>query len=252
MDSGSVQGSKSVTGQGSESGPDQGSGSNEQESGSIEKGSESGSSVSGSSVSGLNITQNISALTRSISSPLILPISILLYSAFQTNTSGVPYMVFLIIFIFLRSKLFKVEDSDNCIDNIPFFGKSKNADVFISIFSLTYVLLPMIILKSYNIASIIIIIAYTLTNLGLSLYKECYKELNFLIGDIFFSIVSGVVSILIIIAFNSSLNVTDKNFLFIDSSGSSQEICSMPTKQNFKCNVYQNGQLVTQTQNVPN
>ena len=205
-----------------------------------------------SSDSELNITQNISDIAGSISSPLILPISILLYSAFQTNTSGIPYMVFLIIFIFLRSKLFKVKDSDTCIDNIPFFGKSKNSDVFISIFSLTYVLLPMIILKSYNIASIIIIIAYTLTTLGLSYLKKCYSEASFLIGDVFFSIVSGVVSILIIIAFNSSLNVTDKNFLFIDSSGSSQEICSMPTKQNFKCNVYQNGQLVTQTSNVPN
>ena len=200
----------------------------------------------------LNVGQNISQLAESISSPLILPISILLYSAFQTSTSGIPYMVFLIIFIFVRSKLFKVKDSDKCINNIPFLGKSKNADVFISIFSLSYVLLPMIILKSYNIASIIIIIPYTLTNLVLSWYKQCYKDPSFLIGDVFFSIVSGVVSILIIIAYNSSLNVTDKNFLFIDSSGSSQEICSMPTKQNFKCNVYQNGQLVTQTQNVPN
>jgi len=204
------------------------------------------------STASLNVAENISQLAGSISSPLILPISILLYSAFQTSTSGIPYMVFLIIFIFVRSKLFKVEDSGKCINNIPFFGKTKNADVFISIFSLSYILLPMIILKSYNVASIIIVICFTTVNLALSWYKQCYTNPSFLIGDIFFSIVSGVVSILIIIAYNSSLNVTDKNFLFIDSSGSSKEICSMPTKQNFKCNVYQNGQLVTQTQNIPN
>ena len=171
------------------------------------------------------------------------------------NTSGIFYMFFLIVFAFLRSSLFKYQIkniSKNCLYNLPFFGKTLNINVFISIFSLAYILLPMIILVQYNIASIIIIIVYAATNIGLLVHGGCYKIPSIAIGDVFFSIVSGVVSILIIIAINSSLNMTNQNFLFINNTGSSKEICSMPTKQNFKCNVYQNGQLVTQTQNIPN
>ena len=206
-------------------------------------------------------SQNISikidkgAIFENMNSPLILPIAILLYSAFQKNTSGIPYMFFLIIFVFLRSNLFKYQKkniSDRCSYNLPLFGKTLNINVFVSIFSLAYILLPMIIFTQFNIASIIILIVYTFTNLGLFLYEGCYKIKSILVGDVFFSIVSGVVSILIIMAFNSSLNLGNKNFLFIDNTGSSKEICSMPTKQNFKCNVWQNGQLVTQTSNIPN
>lgn len=192
---------------------------------------------------------------ENMNSPLILPIAILLYSAFQMNTSGIPYMVFLIIFIFLRSTLFEYQKkniSDRCLYKLPFFGKTLNINVFVSIFTLAYILLPMIIFTQYNTASILILIVYTFTNIGVLLYQGCYKIKSILVGDIFFSIVSGVVSILIIIAINSSLNIGNKNFLFINNTGSSKEICSMPTKQNFKCNVYQNGQLVTQTSTIPN
>jgi len=200
-----------------------------------------------------NKSFDLSKLNSNLNSPLILPISILLYSAFQQNTSGIPYMIFLIIFVILRSNLFSFEKvPEKCIYKLPLFGKTLNINVFISIFSLSYIILPMIILQKYNIASILIVTVYTLTNIGLSLYNGCYEIKSILIGDIFFSLVCGVLSILIIIAVNSSLNSKNNNFLFINNENSSGEICSMPSKQNFVCNVYQNGQLISKLPNVPN
>ena len=195
---------------------------------------------------------NALALVSTLTSPLILPIAILLCSAFQQNTSGIFYMVFLIIFIYLRTTLFKPTDIPKCTNILPFFGKTTNINIFISIFSFSYILLPMIILKMFNVTSIIILSVYTFTNIGISIYNGCFTDKSILIGDIFFSLVSGVVSILIIIALNSSLNSPNKNFLFIDNPNSSKEICSVPSNQNFKCNVYQNGQLISQLPNVPN
>lgn len=199
---------------------------------------------------GLKTHSSVPALDT-INSPLILPIAILMYSAFQLNTAGIYYMVFLIIFIFLRSKLFTPTNNEKCNYMMPLLGKTSNINIFISIFSLSYVMIPMIILKSYNIASIIILICYTFTNIGISMLNKCYVDSS-IIGDILFSVVSGVVSILIIIAINSSLNTPNKNLLFIDTANSSGEICSVPSNQNFKCNVYQNGQLISQLPNVPN
>jgi hypothetical protein len=42
------------------------------------------------------------------------------------------------------------------------------------------------------------------------------------------------------IMYGSKLN----NYLYINEVNSNKEVCSMPTKQQFKCSVYKNGELV--------
>jgi hypothetical protein len=34
------------------------------------------------------------------------------------------------------------------------------------------------------------------------------------------------------------------NYLYINEINTNKEVCSMPTKQQFKCSVYKNGELV--------
>lgn len=195
----------------------------------------------------------IGSSLRNGNSPLILPIAILLYSACQPTTAGIPYIIFLIMFVFVRSKIFqsyvdKTKLNDECLYNLPQYGKTLNINIFVSVFSLTYVFIPMIILKEYNIISILILITYTLTNIGL--LHSCYSS-TMLIGDIFFGLVSAVVGVFIIIAVNSAMNTKDKNFLFVASSNSSGQKCSMPSKQTFRCQAYVNGQLITQKKSIP-
>jgi hypothetical protein len=36
-------------------------------------------------------------------------------------------------------------------------------------------------------------------------------------------------------------------YLFINQTSSDKEVCSMPSKQTFKCSVYKNGELVNST-----
>ena len=202
-----------------------------------------------SSTSPMPPPQSIGNTLMNSNSPLILPIAILLYAACQPTYAGIPYMVFLIIFVFLRATMFKsIKASDVCIYNLPAFGKTLNINIFVSVFSLAYILMPMIILKEYTIVPIVILVCYTLTNFGL--LKDCYNS-SMLIGDVFFGLVSAVASILIIIAASSAMNAQNKSFLFITSGNSSGEKCSMAAKQNFICKVYKNGQLVSQSPNIP-
>lgn len=37
------------------------------------------------------------------------------------------------------------------------------------------------------------------------------------------------------------------NYLFTNEVSSNKEVCSMPSKQTFKCSVYKNGELLTTT-----
>jgi hypothetical protein len=185
-----------------------------------------------------------------------MPIAILLYSACQPTIAGIPYMIFLIVFVLIRSEMFrsysekiKSENKQSCLYNLPRSGEVLNINIFVSIFSLTYVVMPMIILQEISVIPIIIMVCYSLTNIGI--FRTCYTS-SILIGDILFGLVSGVASIMIMITINNTMNSRNQNFLFIRTSNSSGEKCSVAANQNFVCNVYRNGELVSHAPKIPN
>lgn len=195
-------------------------------------------------------------------SPMILPISILFYSACQPTIAGIPYVILLIIFVIIRNVIFRQIQSKNaefnnnlnthqdlCIYNIPFMGPVSNISIFVSLFTLMYVFLPMLILTNFNALIIVLLSCYTMTMIGLQF--KCYNKIPILIGDIFFALAAGSISIGIIMGVNKSMNTEGKNFLFLNSVSSTGEKCSMASGQNFVCEVYKNGQLVSQTPNIP-
>ena len=195
-----------------------------------------------------NVSNAIAALSGPITSPLILPIAILFYSACQPTIAGLPYIFMLLIFVFLRSALFKnaTDFTDDCKYNIIGLGKVPTISIFVTVYSFMYTLLPMLILNIYNTLVIVLMCCFMLTNIGLSF--NCYIPI-YLIGDILLAIICAVISVLIIISINKAF-YTNKNFLFIQSS-STGEVCSVAAKQNFVCSVYKNGELVSQTPNIP-
>jgi ABC-type thiamin/hydroxymethylpyrimidine transport system permease subunit len=62
---------------------------------------------------------------------------------------------------------------------------------------------------------------------------------NLVIGDMLSGIFLGGV-IAGVVMYGSSL----KSYLYINEVNNNQEVCSMPSKQQFKCSVYKNGELV--------
>jgi len=194
--------------------------------------------------------------------PIILPMSILFYSACQPTFAGIPYMLFLLVGVYARTGIFSKIEADPefnnhleengavCTYQVPMFElPTTNIGVFVSIFSLMYVLLPMIVLSNYNPLIIVLLVCYTLTMLGL--LQKCYIKKGILIADIFLGLGFAALSYAILLGVNRGMNTPDKNYLFIKAHPSNGETCSMASKQNFVCSVYKNGQLVSSTPNIP-
>lgn len=179
-------------------------------------------------------------------SPLILPIVILLYCAVQPSFLGIWYMLSLVIFSAIRIGIFSFFQlsGEKCMFNA--LVSTLNPIVFISMFTLIFIITPMIVYAQYKIYVIIILICYTATSYFL--IKSCFEPYQ-LFADIMLGIIFGVVSFIIINASYLSLN-KDPEFLFIISAGSAQK-CAVASSQNFKCQVYQNGQLLTTKINKP-
>lgn len=180
-------------------------------------------------------------------SPLILPIVILLYCAVQPSFLGIWYMLSLVIFSSIRVGIFSFFrlSGEKCVFNA--MGTSTlNPIVFISMFTFIFIITPMIIYSQYKNYVIIILLCYTVTSYFL--IKSCFETYQ-LFADIMLGIIFGVVSFIVINASYLSLN-RDPEFLFIVSAGSAQK-CAVASSQNFKCQVYQNGQLLTTNINKP-
>ena len=195
-------------------------------------------------------------------SPLILPMSILFYTACQPTPAGIPYIIFLIVSVVIRIFIFKKietdkEFSDNlekneqlCLYAAPFFKDTTTSiNIFISTFSLIYTLLPMAVLSLYNALILVLLICYTLTMIGLQ--HKCYIKKGILVVDIFLGLLFGVISVGIVMLIGIKMNNADKNYLFVKNTSSTGETCSMASNQNFVCSVYKNGQLISSTPNIP-
>jgi len=188
-------------------------------------------------------------------SAMVVPIAILIYSLCQTNQPkevGVVYIILLILFVSIRTLLFKqfMKKDDfslklkkpGCLNTLPLLGISPSVDIFVAVFSLTYAFIPMI-QEGYNPLILIILGIYAVFNIALKF--NCYT-IEMLIGDIIFAMLSGVASIYLLLSVFILLNAKP-GYLFVSSVSSDREYCSMPSKQKMVCSVYKNGELVTKT-----
>ena len=58
----------------------------------------------------------------------------------------------------------------------------------------------------------------------------------------FLNILLGLISALLIIVFMYAGG--SGQYLFFNETQNNKEVCSMPSQQTFKCNVYKNGELI--------
>lgn len=202
-----------------------------------------------------DVPENVSSGAPQSTSAMVVPIAILIYSICQTNQPkevGLVYIILLILFVSIRTVLFKqfMKKDDfslklkkpGCLNNLPLLGTSPSVDIFVAVFSLTYAFIPMI-QEGYNPLILVILGIYALFNIALKF--NCYT-IEMLIGDIIFAMLSGVASMYLLLSIFILLNAKPA-YLFVSSVASNKEYCSMPSKQKMVCSVYKNGELVTKT-----
>lgn len=195
--------------------------------------------------------------------PQIIVMGMLLYSMFSVTLDkfGV-YMLFLFVITFLRVLVIKVTGGTSSNQSQPavlpaicktgltqlFVSNDVTYSTYVICFTLFYLIMPMIMVSyqsnsnAINYYILSFLVAYIVFDLLIKRTLYCVPALfsvqvisDVLAGAGLGAIIAGPV------LFGSAW----QSHLYINElTGDGGEVCSMPTKQQFKCSVYKNGQLV--------
>lgn len=212
-----------------------------------------------------NQKEGIHSLTNLIYSlsfyaPLIVTISILIFSIFSSSLekAGV-YLLWVFIITFLRVIIMKLIQMSQKTPLIPvpeicltgltqiFIPQDITYSTYILCFTMFYLIMPMIMVSSQshtdamNYVVMAFFIAYILFDLFIKKTLACIPSLFSV--SVFGDIISGC-GLGALIAGPLMFGTSLRSLLFINELNSNQEVCSMKSKQQFRCSVYKNGELV--------
>ena len=192
-------------------------------------------------------------------SPIIICVSIVLFSMF-TSTMEKAFVFFVWIFIitFIRIIVFKGfktnqnlapnEMPNICLTGISelFIPQDITYSTYMLTFTMMYLITPMLMVSKQHNINIInygilsFFLAYIALDLFIKNQLNCIKLFSSLvIVDILSGLFLGAV-ISGIIMYGSTL----KSYLYINEINTNKEVCSMPSKQQFKCRVFKDGTLI--------
>jgi hypothetical protein len=181
-------------------------------------------------------------------SPLNILSSVFIFSMFTSTISKFSwYLLWFFVITCIRWILYKPNPSQDipalCNTFIP---KDYTYSTYILSFTMMYFVLPMIMISAQSKSNAInygvmgLFIAYIA--LDLFVKKSLYCIPSFFSSLVLTDIISGLFlgSLLALMMYSTTL----KQYLFINEINSNREVCSMPSKQTFRCNIFRNGELV--------
>jgi hypothetical protein len=177
-------------------------------------------------------------------SPLFLALGILSLSLIFQNFKGLMYLVFFLGVSMLREFILMISGSKpnasktEC-DVVKFstYGNSTYS-IFAFAFTIIYICLPMFMNHDVNWATFGALLVYFLIDIGLRFYKHCIVGITGFLTDLLGGALLGVLITMVLYSTNN------KDFLFFNEISSNKDVCSMPKKTQFRCNVYKNGELI--------
>lgn len=188
-----------------------------------------------------NLTDAISAIT--LIAPFLLAFLMVMISIINSNVKGFIYLLGLII-LFAFVVLFQntLKSPINATNNFcsVFNLTSYNVPSFNSalyLYTISYVLLPMVNMKMVNFPLIIIFIILYIMDCIVKYKNKCTTSVGIAAGSIL-GLIFGVTWYLVM------KSTGNTGLLYYDDLVSNKIACTRPTKQNFKCKVYKNGELI--------
>jgi len=177
-------------------------------------------------------------------SPVIFAIIILSISFIFQNAKGVFYLgIFLLVscireFILSFYSLPKFYAKDDICTMVQYSNYSSvGYIIFIATFTAIYNFSPMFFNNDYNYLALGGFLVYLIT---IAWFLMHYKCISF--SDVFLNMFSGGIVATIVLTLMVGLNLN--KYLFFNELSSNRDVCSMPSKQTFKCSVYKNGELL--------
>ena len=178
-------------------------------------------------------------------SPIVLAVSMVLVSFMFQNLKGLVYLGFLIVAVIIRSFVYtysggKPVPFDGTVCTSIQYTKYGNSSFSVYIFGFTmmYIFLPMFVNGGDNYWMFSFLLLYAF----LDMFIKYYKNSIITISDLSINLLSGLgISALIVSLMYAG---GSGKYLFFNDIASNKDICTMPSKQTFKCSVYKNGELV--------
>lgn len=190
--------------------------------------------------------KNISILIASMY-PAFIVTFLVVASLFNLKLNGLIYLlgIFLTFIIcYPTAMAFDKERYINGIDTCDMFStfgypyKNPSFQVATTMFTLVYLLIPMIYSGLFNPVVVVVLSIMTGINACFLYKKGCTSLIGILVG---FLIGSGLAGIMVALLMASS----NRNLLFYNELVSNNAICTRPKKTKFKCSIYKGGELVS-------
>lgn len=192
----------------------------------------------------------------SFMTPFLLVFFLVMISIFNMDIKGIIYLggilIASIINIFFMNIIKSPIDSNRnplCGElNIPFVVSSGASERYdspsinsvILCFTMSYLLLPMIFNKQINYVVIITLVSLFIIDSFSQISNKCSNPAGTLLGSLVGFVLGSIYYTLI---YHSGY----KNLLYFEEFQSNNVLCKRPRKQQFKCRVYKNGELVDST-----
>jgi hypothetical protein len=178
-------------------------------------------------------------------SPIIVTISVFSMSFIFQNFKGFIYLGFLLGSLVIREFILmllgaKTNIPPNSVCNMVQYSKYGNSgfSLFVLSFTIMYLCLPMFLNSDVNYWLFGGLLAYLCIDIGIRFMKKCITST----ADIAVNILTGTIAGIL---FPSLLYIGGSSkYLFFNEISSNKEVCSMPKKQQFKCSVYKNGEII--------
>jgi len=155
-----------------------------------------------------------------IINPIIIASIFTSLSFIYQNITGLIYLMFLLVSVGIRYGVMSSTGSDQLV----------GLSTFVFTYTFGYVFLPMFIYNDINIPLLVGYITYFIIDTGVALQHP--EVLNFIILNFFGGTALGFgFCVFMIYALNA------QNALFFNEISSSKEMCSLKSKQSFKCAV---------------
>ena len=199
-------------------------------------------------MSGIHPTlKNIGTLIASLY-PFFIVSFLFTASIFNLRINGLIYLFGILILFALcwviatlplgHTQIANAPATCNFISSLGYNYPSPNFQAAINSFTFVYLIIPMI-MKSVLFNPLVVISLFILSVIN-SLYLFLIKCTN-LEGLVMGTLIGALFGFLwFSIMYNSN-----KNLVFYNELVSNNAICSMPSKQTFKCNVYKNGEIIS-------
>lgn len=177
--------------------------------------------------------------------PVVLATIIFIIPTAVMDAKGAVYLALLIGVCCLRIFIFWLLGrdpyyNDNTVCTMVKYSDYGNSyiSIFVIAYTFMYLCSPMFYNNSINYMVLSLLILYLVISIGIFFYRNCIKSTT----DVFINVLFGAfMGTLIPIFFYMG---GSSKYLFFNEMSNGKDVCTMPSKQTFKCNVYKNGQII--------